>query len=60
MAQVERGEVSLGLVGRKTDNPHLEFRYLASDRMMNEIPDESAGSRRLDPPDTLLDPQPAG
>jgi hypothetical protein len=22
MAQVERGEVSLGLVGRKTDNPH--------------------------------------
>ena len=32
--QVERGEVSLGLVGRKTDNPHLEFRFLVSDRMV--------------------------
>ncbi len=38
MAQVERGEVSLGLVGRKTDNPHLEFRYLASDRMVLVVP----------------------
>src|SRR5262249_19811689 len=27
LAQVERGEVSLGLVGRKSDNPNLEFRY---------------------------------
>lgn len=34
MAQVERGEVSIGLVGRKADNPHLEFRFLASDRMI--------------------------
>ncbi|HLN30144.1 MAG TPA: selenium metabolism-associated LysR family transcriptional regulator [Gemmataceae bacterium] len=38
MAQVERGEVSLGLVGRKSDNPHLEFRYLASDRMVLVVP----------------------
>jgi len=38
MAQVERGEVSLGLVGRKTDNPHLEFRYLASDRLVLVVP----------------------
>jgi LysR family transcriptional regulator, low CO2-responsive transcriptional regulator len=38
MTQVERGEVSLGLVGRKTDNPHLEFRYLASDKMVLVVP----------------------
>jgi DNA-binding transcriptional LysR family regulator len=38
MAQVERGEVSLGLVGRKSDNPHLEFRYLAGDRMVLVVP----------------------
>jgi DNA-binding transcriptional LysR family regulator len=46
MAQVERGEVSLGLVGRKTDNPHLEFRYLASDRMVLVVPPEHALSKR--------------
>ena len=45
MAQVERGEVSLGLVGRKTDNPHLEFRYLASDRMVLVVPPGHALSR---------------
>jgi DNA-binding transcriptional LysR family regulator len=38
MAQVERGEVSLGLVGRKADNPHLDFRYLARDRMVLVVP----------------------
>ncbi len=38
MAQVERGEASIGLVGRKSDNPHLEFRYLASDRMVLVVP----------------------
>ena len=46
MAQVERGEVSLGLVGRKTDNPHLDFRYLASDRMMLVVPPGHALSGR--------------
>jgi DNA-binding transcriptional LysR family regulator len=34
MGQVERGTVSLGLVGRKLDNPNLDFRFLASDRMV--------------------------
>jgi DNA-binding transcriptional LysR family regulator len=46
LAQVERGEVSLGLVGRKTDNPHLEFRYLARDRMVLVVPPGHALSRR--------------
>jgi DNA-binding transcriptional LysR family regulator len=46
MAQVERGEVSLGLVGRKIDNPHLEFRYLASDHMVLVVPAGHALSRR--------------
>jgi DNA-binding transcriptional LysR family regulator len=46
MAQVERGEVSLGLVGRKTDNPHLDFRYLASDRMVLVVPPGHALGRR--------------
>ena len=45
MAQVERGEVSLGLLGRKSDNPHLEFRYLASDRMVLVVPPGHALSR---------------
>ncbi|MBA4066568.1 MAG: hypothetical protein C0501_23260 [Isosphaera sp.] len=34
MGQVERGEVSIGLVGRKVAKPHLDFRLLASDRMV--------------------------
>ena len=46
MAQVERGEVGLGLVGRKVENPHLEFRYLASDRMVLIVPPGHALSRR--------------
>jgi DNA-binding transcriptional LysR family regulator len=46
MAQVERGEVSLGLVGRKADNPHLDYRYLASDRMVLIVPPGHALSRR--------------
>jgi DNA-binding transcriptional LysR family regulator len=46
LAQVERGEVSLGLVGRKTDNPHLEFRYLTSDRMVLIVPPGHALGRR--------------
>jgi DNA-binding transcriptional LysR family regulator len=46
MAQVERGEVSLGLVGRKTDNLHLDFRYLASDRMVLVVPPGHALSGR--------------
>jgi DNA-binding transcriptional LysR family regulator len=46
MAQVERGDVSLGLVGRKAGNPHLDFRYLASDRMALVVPAGHALSRR--------------
>jgi DNA-binding transcriptional LysR family regulator len=46
MAQVERGEVNLGLAGRKTDNPHLDFRYLASDRMVLVVPPGHALSGR--------------
>ncbi len=38
MAQVERGEVSVGLVGRKVKKAHLDFRYLASDRMVLVVP----------------------
>jgi LysR family transcriptional regulator, low CO2-responsive transcriptional regulator len=46
MAQVERSEASLGLVGRKTNNPYLEFRYLASDRMVLAVPRGHTLSRR--------------
>jgi DNA-binding transcriptional LysR family regulator len=46
MGQVERGEVSLGLVGRKADNPHLDFRYLAKDRMVLVVPPGHALCRR--------------
>jgi LysR family transcriptional regulator, low CO2-responsive transcriptional regulator len=46
MAQVERGDVSLGLVGRKVDKPHLDFRYLASDRMVLVVPPDHALSKR--------------
>jgi DNA-binding transcriptional LysR family regulator len=38
MALVERGEASLGLVGRKADRPNLESRFLASDRMVLVLP----------------------
>ncbi|MBI3863069.1 MAG: LysR family transcriptional regulator [Planctomycetia bacterium] len=46
IAQVERGEVALGLVGRKVENPHLEFHYLASDRMVLIVPPGHALARR--------------
>jgi DNA-binding transcriptional LysR family regulator len=43
---VERGEASLGLVGRKAENPHLEFRYLTSDKMVLVVPPGHALSKR--------------
>jgi DNA-binding transcriptional LysR family regulator len=43
---VERGEVSLGLAGKKAENPHLEYRYLASDKMVLIVPPGHALSRR--------------
>jgi LysR family transcriptional regulator, low CO2-responsive transcriptional regulator len=38
IGQVERGEVSLGLAGRKSDKRHLDFRFLARDRMVLVVP----------------------
>jgi LysR family transcriptional regulator, low CO2-responsive transcriptional regulator len=46
ISQVEKGLVSLGLVGRKTDNPHLDFRLFAHDRMVLVVPSRHAWSRR--------------
>jgi DNA-binding transcriptional LysR family regulator len=46
MAQVERGEVSIGLVGRKTENPNLDFRFLAHDRMVLVVPRRHALSNQ--------------
>ena len=36
--QVEHGQVSLGLVGGKTDSPHLVFRPFACDRLVLVVP----------------------
>jgi len=44
--QVEQGQVQLGLVGRKADNPHLEFRHFATDRMVLVVPPNHVWSRR--------------
>jgi DNA-binding transcriptional LysR family regulator len=38
LGQVDRGEVSVGLVGRKADDADLEFRHLADDRMVVVAP----------------------
>ena len=46
MAQVERGEVSVGLVGRKSDDPNLEFRFLAADRMVLVVPSGHSLARK--------------
>jgi DNA-binding transcriptional LysR family regulator len=46
MSQVERGEASVGLVGRRANNPHLEFRHFASDRIVLVAPPGHALCRR--------------
>jgi DNA-binding transcriptional LysR family regulator len=46
IGQVERGEASLGLVGRKAEKPHLEYRFLACDRMVLVVPPHHALSGR--------------
>jgi DNA-binding transcriptional LysR family regulator len=46
LRQVERGEVSLGLLGRKVNKPHLEFRHFASDRLVLAVPVGHALSTR--------------
>jgi DNA-binding transcriptional LysR family regulator len=38
LGQVEHGQAHLGLVGGKTDNPHLEFRCFACDRLVLVVP----------------------
>jgi LysR family transcriptional regulator, low CO2-responsive transcriptional regulator len=38
LGQVERGEASLGLVGQRSDNPHLEFQVFARDHVVLVIP----------------------
>src|SRR5712692_3765904 len=44
--QVERGDIQLGLVGRKTDCLHLEFRSFAHDRMVLVVPIKHPWSNR--------------
>ena len=46
VAQVERGEASLGLVGRKAARPSLVYRHFASDRMVLVVPPDHPLSRR--------------
>jgi DNA-binding transcriptional LysR family regulator len=46
MDKVEHGRVHLGLVGRKSDNPHLEFRSFAHDRMVLVVPSSHAWSKK--------------
>src|SRR5262245_12862881 len=46
MAQVEHGDVSFGLVGRRSDNAHLEFRRCALDRMVLVVPPRHALAQR--------------
>src|SRR5262249_19885235 len=38
MDQIERGRAHLGLVGGKSDRPHLEFRPFACDEMVLVVP----------------------
>lgn len=38
MAQIERGEASIGLVGNKVDHPHLEFRAVAGGELLLVVP----------------------
>ena len=44
--QVEHGQVHLGLVGGKTDTPHLEFRCFACDRLVLVVPAAHSWGRR--------------
>ncbi len=44
--QVERAKVHLGLVGRKSDSQHLEFRPFATDEMVLVVPPDHSWRRR--------------
>jgi len=46
LSQVQQGEADLGLVGGKMDNPDLEFRCFASDRLALIVPAGHAWSHR--------------
>jgi DNA-binding transcriptional LysR family regulator len=46
IGQLERGEVSVGLVGRRPDDTHLEARHLADDRMVLVVPPGHVLTRR--------------
>jgi DNA-binding transcriptional LysR family regulator len=46
IGQLERGQVSVGLVGWKPADPHLESRHLADDRMVLIVPPGHALARR--------------
>jgi DNA-binding transcriptional LysR family regulator len=53
---LDRGEVSVGLVGRKPDDANLEARHLADDRMTLVVPPGHALTRRKPVPlDRLAD-----
>jgi LysR family transcriptional regulator, low CO2-responsive transcriptional regulator len=44
---VEHGHANLGLVGRKDDNPHLEFRSFACDQLVLVVPAEHPWAKRV-------------
>jgi DNA-binding transcriptional LysR family regulator len=46
LSQVEHGQAHLGLVGRKSDSPHLEFSPFATDEMLVVVPAGHAWARR--------------
>ena len=46
LRQVEQGQCHLGLVGRPEDNPHLESRPFAGDRLTLVVPAEHAWAKR--------------
>lgn len=50
IGQLERGEVSVGLVGRKPDAGHLEARHLADDRIVLVVPPGHALTRKKSVP----------
>lgn len=54
IADVERGDAVLGFVGRKANNPNLEFWHLASDRMILVVPPGHALSKRKKMPVKVL------
>jgi DNA-binding transcriptional LysR family regulator len=58
LRQVEHGEANVGLVGGKLDNPDLEFRPFASDRLVLVVPAAHAWGRRRRVPLAQLADQP--